>query len=298
MRGEEEGDPGDDPSGQPPHVLAARIRRRLDGLRDVRVARLAQLCARLQSEAFEWDHTPLAQAVSALHSAGRQLHFLPLRQGWVARLLGRHRAPYARFIAASERIAACAAPAKAQLLALTGADQHHTAPAREALVELDAEYRRLDGEIDQGVTWLQDMCTQLAGARERGSTDQDLESLAEAAQRFTQEFRWLESVNAMARDLTVRGRAVLRRRMALVAQVRLEIERFDTVWTERVGGIVQQLGAGRNVAAAVSPALEAHDEMMRHLATAIDACGALQHEEHLLAQQLDLLGRELQESGH
>ena len=296
MRGEE-GDPGDVPSGQPPHVLAAWIVRRLDELRGVGVARMAGLCNRLQSEAFEWDHTQLAQAVSALHSAGRQLHFLPLRQGWVARLLGRHRAPWARFIAASERIAACAAPAKAQMLALTGAEPHHTAPVRQALVELDAEYRRLDGEIDQGVNWLQDMCTQLAGAREHGSADRELGSLAEAAQRFTREFRWLESVNAMAHDLTVRGHNVLRRRMALVAQVRLEIERFDTVWTERVGGIVQQLRAGRNVAAAIPPALEAHDEMMKRLASAIDACGALQHEEHLLAQQLDRLGRELQEPG-
>lgn len=298
MRGEEAGDPGDAPSGQPPHVLATWIRRRLDELRGARLARLAQLCARLQSEAFEWDHAPLTQALSVLQAAGRQLHFLPLRQGWIARLLGRHRAPYARFIAASDRIVACAGPARAQMLALTGADQHHTAPARQALVELDAECQRLDSEIDQGVTWLQEMCAQLAGARERGNADHQLESLAESAQRFTREFRWLESVSTMARDLAVRGHNVLRRRMALAAQVRVEIERFDTAWTDRVGGMVDQLRAGRSVAPAIPGAIAVHDEMMKRLAAARDACGALQHEEHLLAQQLDRLQRELQESGH
>lgn len=293
MRGEEESKPGDAPSAQPAPVLAARIRQQLDEIHARRLPSLARLCTRLQSEVFEWDHTPLAQTVSALHSAGRQLHFLPLRQGWIARLFGRHRAAYARFIATTERIIACAAAAKAQMFELTGADQHHTAPARSALVEFDAQCGQLNVEIDRGVTWLQDMCTQLAGAREHDRDDRELESLAEAAQRFTQQFRDLESVSAMTRDLTVRAHNVLRRRMALVAQVRTEIEGFDMVWRERIGRIVEQLRAGRSAAGAIPAAIEAHDDMMKRLAAAIDACGALQHEEHLLAQQLDLLEREL-----
>jgi hypothetical protein len=298
MRGEPQDDPGDAAGREPAAVLAARIQRQLDELYEARAPRLAQGCVRLQSGVFGWDTTAVVQTVSALHSAGRQLHFLPLRQSWIARLLGRHRAAHARFIATCERIIACAGPAKAQVLALAGGEQDHTAAARQALLEFDLEQQRLNAAIDQGVTWLQDMCTQLAGARGRGSDDRELESLAEAAQRFTQEFKRLQSMGAMAQDIAMRGNTVLQRRAALLAQLRLGMERMDNGWVDRVGDLVKQLKAGRSATRAIPKAIEAHDEMMKRLAAAIDACGALQHEEHLLARHLGLLHEKLQRPRH
>src|SRR5438105_3154981 len=113
-------DPEANPAAsQPPYVLAAWIQEQLGDIHKTQIRRLQQLRARLQTEAFEWDDAMLAQATTALHSAGRELHFLPLRQGFIGRLLGRHRAANARFIAAYDRVVACASQLKAELAQLS-----------------------------------------------------------------------------------------------------------------------------------------------------------------------------------
>src|SRR3569623_2156705 len=94
-----------DPQGgcQPPQVLSAWMREQLAALRRTHARRLAELRAQLQSAAFEWDAPGLAQAVSNLRSAGRELRFDNLRAGWLARRLGRHKPAYTRFAAAHDR---------------------------------------------------------------------------------------------------------------------------------------------------------------------------------------------------
>jgi hypothetical protein len=296
MRGEEPDESGGAAPRQPAAVLAGRIERQLAGMRAAQVARIVQLRETLGVELFRWDDTGLAQAVSAWHSAGRQLHFQRLRQGWVARLLGRHRERYAQFIAAHERTTACAAPVKAQLLALTrehGEQGAALLAARQGLSELEAQWQQLNAAVDEGVTWLQDMCTQLSDARMQGQGDPQLAALAEAAQRFTQEFKRLQSVGTIAHDIAVRGNNVMQRRAALLAGVRVATESFDKVWTARLAPLVAALREGRSAKAHIPKAAEAHDELMKRLAAGADACGALQHEEHLLAEHLDLLQREI-----
>jgi hypothetical protein len=290
MKGHDE-DKGD---GEPPQVLAARMRDQLAELRGTHARKLAELRARLQSLAFEWDATPLAQAVSNLRSAGRELRFDNLRAGWLARRMGKHKPVHARFAAAHERVVHAATKLKAELAQLGGTVKDHVSGAKRVLLELDLQGEALQLEIERGVTWLQDMCLQLSAQRGKGGTDPQIATLAEAAQAFTQEFKRLESATAIARDMRVRLQGVLDRRNALVELLRGDMDKFDKHWTPVVSGVASGVEAGHTSFPGLAAAAAAHDSVMVQLETVTEACSALQHEEHLAAQQLDMLRRELE----
>jgi hypothetical protein len=293
MPGEERNDPGAVPR-PPAHVLAARIGEQLGDIGRARLARIDRLRAGLQSGDFHWDNTPLAQAVLAVHSAGRELQFAPLRPGWAARLLGKHRAAYDRFIAAHERITGCATQARAQA-ELAAARQRECMPAARRLVaELESELDSLDARVDEGVTWLQDMCTQLAQARAQGREEPQHASLAEAAQSHTQQFKRMQAVSTMAHDIAVRGNTILARRAAMVEHARADAELFERIWSPRLAPLVAALKDGRSPADHIPKAIEVHDDLMKRLAATVDACGALQLEEHLMDEHLTLLREEIE----
>lgn len=287
-----EGDGGPGPR-QAPAVLAAWVRQLLAQVRATQLRRIEELRAQLEAEIFAWDNTPLAQALHALYAGGRELHFAQLRTGWLRRALGRHRAAFARFTAAADRAGACAAAVSRQAGAVADASRPHNAEARRVLVELDLECRELGSEMEQGVTWLQEMCEGINEQRSRGGAGRDLPALAEAAQSYTQEFKRLQSVSCMLRDIGVRGQDVLARRAALLDQVRADMEAFEEHWNTRVGDVAAAARAGHAAMPGIGKAAEAHDAAMRRVEAALDACGALQGEEHLLAQQLDALRQSL-----
>jgi hypothetical protein len=288
-----EGNPNE--SRQPPHVLAAWMRDQLHELFGTHARRLAELRAEMQSLAFEWDAGLIAQGVTTLRSAGRELRFDNLRHGWIARRLGKHKAPHSRFAAAYDRMVDAAQRLKRETEELGGALlKSHVAGAKRALLELDMESRALQSEVERGVTWLQDMCVQINEQRQQGSADPDLASLAEAAQVYTQEYKSLESAASIVRDMKLRMQGVLDRRAALVDALRADSDKFDRDWSPAVGRIASHVDAGRTSIPGITEAVEAHDAMMRRLETVTEACAALQHEEHLMAQHLDMLRRELE----
>jgi hypothetical protein len=278
---------------QPPPVLAAWI---ADLLRDVRAThlrRLDELRARLQSEAFDWDDSALAQAISAVHSAGRELHVRELRQGWIDKLMGRHRAVYARFAAAYDRIVDCAGQMKRAANDLASRSKSHETAVKRMLVEFEMDMNAIHTEIEQGLTWLQDMCAQLAEAAAQGGEQPELAECAEAAKAFTDYFKRLEAVTSMGHDIRVRALDVQVRRAALVEQARADAESFEKTWVRDVGKVAAIAQSGGDPARAASRVAEQHDEFMKRLSQCADACSALQHEEHLLEEQLQALGSEL-----
>ena len=290
----------DTPNGprHPPIVLAGWMREQLGELLSTHARRLAELRAEMQSTAFEWDATVLAQAVTSLRSAGRELRFDNLRCGWIARAMGRHKAPHMRFAAAYDRMVDAAQRLKREAFELGGVLlKNHVAGAKRALLELEMEGQALQAEVERGVTWLQDMCVQINEQRQQGSTSTKLASLAEAAQAYTREYKRFESTASIVRDMKVRMQGLLDRRSALVEGARADADKFEKEWTRAVGRIMTDVDAGRTSFPGMSDAIEAHDEMMRRLETVTEACAALQHEEHLMAQQLDMLRHELA-SGH
>jgi hypothetical protein len=286
------GDEGNE-ERQPPHVLAAWVGELLAEVRATHVRHLSQLRVRLQSDAFEWDNSAIAQAISAVHSAGRELHLRQLRQGWLDKLLGRHKAVYARFVAAYDRIVACAARLKAEAAELAASAKTHHTGATRVLVDLDMELNALQAELDRGVGWLQDMCTQLADAAKAGRAEPQFAQCAESAQVFTAQFKGLQSLCSIGREIRVRGNDVLVRRAALLEQVRADVEAFEKAWMRAVAKVVTDARAGRDPARAAARMLETHDELMKRLSLSADACSALTHEEHLVAQQLLLLRQEI-----
>jgi hypothetical protein len=283
-----ETDPDETPR-QPAYVLSAWIAEQLQDVRQAQLRRLEQLRARLQSDAFQWDCRPLAQDIHQLHVAGRELRFLDLRHGWLARMLGRHRAAHARFAGAVGRIEGCERRVKTRAAELAATYKSHTSGARRSLVELDMEWQALGAEVDQGVTWLQDMCTQIGEARAQGSDDPQLDTLAEAAQAYTQAFKRLQSASEMAREISVRGHGVLERRAALLDQVKAGVDAFEKLWTRKIEPVLDAARAGNGAVPGIPKAVEAHDDWMKSVSATIDACTALQHEEHLMAQHLGML---------
>jgi hypothetical protein len=188
----------------------------------------------------------------------------------------------------------CASRVKTHAQALMSAGEDSIAVMRGTLQELGLALDRFDQRIAQGVTWLQDMCTQLADARAQGNDEPRLASLAEAAQLFTQEFKHLQTASTTARDVLVRGNTVLQRRTALLAQVGVDMQVLDKAWMPRLSHLVGDLKAGRRAAPVISRAIDAHEELMKRLSAAVDACEALREQQPLLTQQLARWQQELE----
>ena len=149
--------------------------------------------------------------------------------------------------------------------------------------------KELGTEVEQGVTSLQQMCEDINQQRSRGAEDRELATLAEAAQAYTQEFKHLQAISSMVRDIVVRGHAILDRRAALLEQARFDIESFDKHWSTRVGDVAAAVRAGQTSLPGLARAIEAHDDATKKMEAALDACGALQGEEAFMAEQLGAL---------
>jgi hypothetical protein len=284
-----------DPNTNPhdPGQPAARIRRQLDDIHHQHLPRLAQALARLQADAADWDNTPLAQALVAFHAAGRAMHPASLRQGWLSRLFGSYREACTQFVAAYERMAACEAQVKTHLAQLSAGGMEKHLAAREAFAGFETESAALDAAIDEGVNGLQAMCTQLADERAGGRYDDELTTRAEKAQFFMQDFKRLQSLSSAVQDAVVRARTVLTRRGALLDQAKAELVTFEQAWVHRMSDVVSAIHATRNPAPVLPKAQEVHEELMKRLSASADASAALQHEEHLMAQQLAALQQDL-----
>ena len=279
---------------QPPQVLGAWVQEQLAELARGPVRRLADLQARLRATAHEWDPGGLDHALSALVAAAPELRFDELGVGWFGRRFGRHKPVYARFVAAYEDIVALALELRKQQSQLIALHKEQASASRRLLVELGGESDNLQAGLEQGVTWLQDMWTQISRQREDGYADTALADLAEAAQAFTHEFKRMQAIAGVARDLAVRMQGLLDRRAALCDLARRDLEKIDGPWTRAVGGVAAQMKSGRPPITGVEGAREEHMQLMRRLDVTLDSCSALQHEQQVVAQHLELLRRELE----
>jgi hypothetical protein len=279
--------------GQPAYVLGAWVHDQIADLEQVPLRHLADLQPRLRSTVHDWDSAPLAQALTALASAARELRFDDLRIGWFARRLGKHKPVYARFVAAHDRILAQARELRAQQSRLTGAHKDQAGASKRVLVDLGLESTGLLAGLEQGVGWLQDMWIQINRQREHGGADPDLANLAEAAEGYTQGFKRMQGIAVISREAAVRIQGLLDRRAALLELVRRDLEKVEGPWARAVGRVAAEMKAGRESIPGLAAAAEEHEQLMKRLETTGDSCAALQHEQHVAAQQLELLRREL-----
>jgi hypothetical protein len=267
-------------------VLSADLRERLADLQSM-LGNLEDIRGRLEREMFSWDNAPLANALRMLHAGARELRFADLRTSWLHRALGRHVAPFERFASAVDRLSATAAALRMHALGMSAVFNDHNQAARRIFVELDEACSDITAEVDRCVAALEQMCDDINRQRVEGSADHRLATLAEAAQSYTQELKRLQGICSMVRDIDVRGLGILERRGALVEQAKAHTETLADEWIERVGEVAGDARAARSRMPGLPAAIETHDSAMKRLEAVLDACGALQGEEHLLAQQLE-----------
>ena len=279
---------------QPPQVLGAWVHQQLTELEQVPVRQLADLQGRLRATAHDWDAGALEYALTALATAASELRFDELRVGWFARQVGRHKPVYARFAAAHERAVAQAGELRAQQGRLLALHKDQAAASRRVLVELGAGADALQAGLEQGVTWLQEMWTQISRQREEGGADTALADLAEAAQAFTHEFKRMQGIAGIAGDLGVRMQGLLDRRAALCDLARRDLEKIEGPWARAMAAALAEMKAGRASVGGVAAAVEEHMQLLRRLDVTLDSCSALQQEQHVVAQHLELLRRELE----
>jgi hypothetical protein len=282
--------------GQPPDVLASWIEGLIAQVRQSQVQRLLHVQVKLQSDAFEWNDTLLGQSLEELDAAVRGLDFNVLRRGWLDRLLGRHRAAYPRFIAAHQRIVAAMAAVKAHAGELAANQKEHASASYRVVSELDVQWQALSREVAQGVRWLQEMCEELGRRAGADPDTQDkLELLAGRARAFTEDFKRLQDASSMAHDVSQRARSVIERRSALLELVRGDIENFEKVWTRRVGNLANEAAAQRPSFPGLPKAIETHEDFVKRTGISTDACAALQGQEQLMDQELELLRAQLEQ---
>lgn len=279
---------------QPPHVLGAWVQEELAQLEQGPVRQLAELQGRLRAMAHDWDAGALEHALTALATAVPELRFDELRVGWFARRFGRHKPVFARFAAAHERIVAQAQELRAQQARLLALHKDQVAGSRRVLEELGAGSDGLQAGLLQGVTWLQEMWTKISRQREEGGADTALADLAEAAQAFTHEFKRMQAIAGIARDLGVRMQGLLDRRAALCDLARRDLEKIDGPWARALDRLLSEMKAGRGSIPGLTTAIEEHMQLIRRLDVTLDSCSALQQEQHVIAQHLELLRRELE----
>lgn len=279
-------------------VLDARIRERLEEMHGPLAKRLVHACSQLHAELVRWDNASLAQALIDMNFAGRDMSFLPLHRNWLMRLLGRHRSAYARFVASHSHVDGRAGKVKSQASRLEAGHDQHAGAARAFIAEIEAAQHAIHAAVEEAVNWLQPMCTQLAQARANGNADSRMQTLAESAQFHTLALKRFEAACTMAHDIVVRAGHVLERRAALLEKVRHGMHEFESHWRPGLARLMEDLLADRTAARAAPKAIEAHNDLMKRLAAAVDACGALQHEERLLSEHITILQAQLQASPH
>jgi hypothetical protein len=270
-------------------ALGARIREQLAEMRAREVPKLEQLCVRLQTEISSWDNRPLAQSLRALYSNGRDLHFAQLRAGWLKRALGRHVAGFHRFSAVADRIATTAAGMVSQVASMSAAFAAHDQGVRRTFDELGTACKELGVQVDRAVTFLQQMCDDINRERVEGSVDRELATLAEAAQLYTQDLKRLQGIDAMVCDLDIRGKGILERRAALLEHLRTDMAGVARTWLDQVARLGAAAGTGRRRVPGVGEAIATHEDAMKRLEAALDACEALRGEEQFMEQQLEQL---------
>ena len=276
-------------TGQPPHVLAAWIRELLGEIETIQLRKLQQLRERIESRGPDRESAQMGQTVAQLHSAAPELQFTGLRLGWLDVAMGRQKNVAARFCAAYERVAACVATLKLNMREAVATHKDHITATRRVLVELDLECKELGIEMEQGLGWLQELWAELNLRRQLADKDPKLAVFAQAAEAYTKGFKRLQSVTAVAREISVRGQHLIERRSALLEQVRADLEFSEKRWDRRVGALADDMRAGKTSPVGVPEAMEVHEELMKRLAAAVDASSALQNEEQLMEEQLGML---------
>lgn len=260
------------------------------------VRRVRELQSQLQSQAPQWDVSPLVSGLARLAQALPQLDFGLLQdRGWWARTTGKSRSAAAEFAAQFDRIDEAVKGLSAHSQDLQK-KRDQSAAADLALVELEVEYHAIDKIIDQGARWLQDMRAQIK-SREAAADPAGQDQLKEDTERceiLVARLKALRAVSSAAQQSHQQAQGAAKRRLALLQLLRQGLPAGIKAWQARLSEVAAIARQGGAAGRGLDGAMEAHRDLQLCVKQAVADCGQLQAQEKSLADSLAALATQLE----
>lgn len=262
------------------------------------VERLAELRADLQVQAGGSQAATLQPALQELADAMPRLDFSLLQpRGFLAGLTGKNKDAGNAFAARFEQIDAIGKALVAAVPSVQKAQQSHAAAGDRTLVECEVEYRALDGVVDQGARWLQDMRSQLRTREARAAGDaaalQKVEEDTARCEILVARLKSLRAAAAASQQAHQHVRATAQRRGALMQAVQKALAAELRDWRSSIGPVAAAAAEGKLAGLNLEGAREVHDDLRERLKHLLGDCEQLRTEEAALARLLGEMDTQL-----
>jgi len=261
------------------------------------VARLAELRVALEKQSGASQAASIRPALQAFGEALPRLDFGLLQaRGFWAGLTGKSKSAAAEFASQVERLDEAAKALHAAVPAVQKEQQPHAAASDRTLVECEVEYKALDGVIDQGARWLQDIRNQLKAREAQAAGDAALLAKvrddAARCEILVARLKTLRAAAAGSQLAHQQVRATAQRRAALMQSIQKFAASDVKSWRQSVSRLAAAAAEGRTGMNVEEPA-EEHAALQKRLAQLLADCDQLRSDEETLVRQLADMGRAL-----
>jgi len=261
------------------------------------VTRLSELCTELQRQSGASQAATIQPALQQFAQALPQLDFDLLQpRGFWAGLTGKSRSAAAEFAAQFEQLEEAAQSLAAAAPAVQKEQQPHAAASDRTLVEFEVEYRALDGVIDQGARWLQDMRNQLKTREAEAAGDPAAQAkVREDAGRceiLVGRLKALRAAAAASQQAHQHARATAQRRAALMQAIQKCIVTDVKEWRSTLSRLAAAASEGKT-GLKVEESREEHATLQQRIGQLLADCAQLRTDEDSLVRQLGEMGRAL-----
>lgn len=267
----------------------------------LQVENLGEVHQALELQATSRAGLGVAADLQALAAAQQQLDFDLLQaRGWWARTTGKARSAGAEFAEQVEQAQACLRAVTAAGAALDGTHARESAATEKTLVTLEVEFRALDGIVEQGARWLQDMRGQLqqrhaaATAAADPAAQQKVREDAARCEILVARLKALRALGATAQQVLAQTRQTQAARGALAQQLAQALAAAGRNWSGRMAALAEaaQAGSGSPQLSTEAP-MEIHRNLQEQVTQALAACAGLAEQEQATAATLGQLGQQI-----
>ncbi len=264
------------------------------------VKRLGELRVQLQEQAGASQAATIQPALARFAGELPALDFGLLEtRGFWAGVTGKSRHAGAEFAAQFDQLVQAAKTLAAALAAVQKEQQPHAAASDRALVEFEVEYKALDGVIDQGARWLQDMRNQLKERQSQAQAAGDAAAQAKVREDAARceilvaRLKALRSGAAASQQVHQQVRATAQRRAALMQSIQKFVSGDVKTWHSSVSKLAGAAAEGKTSGVNVEGPREEHADLQKRVQQLLADCGQLGTDEQALVQSLEEMGRQL-----
>ena len=260
--------------------------------------RLVDLHQQLLAQARERD---VAAMQEALRAAAEELVRVDLARvqpkGWLARATGRGKEEASAFIGQVDRMNTALEQVEEQVHALRKKHQTQTAALERSLAEFDTEVQAVEGIIDQGARWLQDMRGQLRVRQTQAPDAAAQEQIAEDTERcelLVVRMKQLRAANSAAQHARELCQSAAARRAKLLEHLQQLLEGEARKWQQCLSPLAEQAARSGATPDAMEPARAAGTELEAALKQAAKDCRQLARQDGEFVEELTVLARPLE----